>query len=71
MHLVAASDQRVRVKAAGLDLDYAQGESIWTESSYKYRPEQIVAMLTAAGFRCQAQWIDEAAHFALNLAAVS
>jgi dimethylhistidine N-methyltransferase len=70
MHLVALCDQHARVGAAGLELAFAEGESIWTESSYKYRPEQIVAMLQEAGFRCQMQWIDEATRFALTLAAI-
>jgi len=70
MHLVAARDQRVRVDAAGLDLAFAAGESIWTESSYKYDPTQVVANLEEAGFRSERQWIDEGSRFALTLAAI-
>ena len=37
---------------------FEAGETIWTESSYKYRPSEIVAMLGRAGFREIDQWID-------------
>jgi uncharacterized SAM-dependent methyltransferase len=35
-----------------------QGETIWTESSYKFRPEQVRALSERAGFTCEVQWID-------------
>jgi uncharacterized SAM-dependent methyltransferase len=44
------------------------GETIWTESSYKYRPQDIVSMLERSGFGVRAQWIDAADRFALTLA---
>ena len=44
------------------------GESIWTESSYKYQPEEIVALLATAGFTSVTQWVDEEDRFALTLA---
>src|SRR4029077_14151017 len=37
MHLVAARRQQVRIPAASLDVTFEEGETIWTESSYKYR----------------------------------
>jgi len=36
MHLVSLSRQTVRIAAADLDVTLEEGESIWTESSYKY-----------------------------------
>jgi L-histidine N-alpha-methyltransferase len=68
MHLVARQPQRVRIPAADLDMRFDTGERIWTESSYKYDPGQVVAMLESAGFQCAAQWIDESDRFALTLA---
>ena len=35
-----------------------KGESIWTESSYKYRPDGARTMLERAGFRLVEQWVD-------------
>ena len=67
MHLVASRAQRVRIPGASLDVTFDEGETIWTESSYKYRPDDVVRILEWAGFRRVEQWIDEAAGFALTL----
>jgi dimethylhistidine N-methyltransferase len=68
MHLVSVRRQRVRIPHAGLDLTFGAGETIWTESSYKYSADGIGAILTRAGFTPRSQWIDQAAQFALTLA---
>jgi uncharacterized SAM-dependent methyltransferase len=44
------------------------GETIWTESSYKYRPREIVAILERAGFAVRSQWLETGDGFALTLA---
>ncbi|HXD72661.1 MAG TPA: L-histidine N(alpha)-methyltransferase [Vicinamibacterales bacterium] len=67
MHLVSRRRQQVSVVAAGVDFVMGEGESIWTESSYKYTPEQIARSLEQAGFRRVEQWIDEPGGFALTL----
>jgi dimethylhistidine N-methyltransferase len=67
MHLVSARRQRVRIPASRLDITFAPDETIWTESSYKYRPAEIRAMLERAGFRLVDQWIDDRSAFALTL----
>jgi dimethylhistidine N-methyltransferase len=67
MHLVSRKRQRVSVAAAGVDFMIDEGESIWTESSYKYTPEQIGRALEQAGFTLVEQWIDDAGGFALTL----
>ena len=66
MHLVSARRQRVRVPAADLDITFEAGETIWTESSYKYRADDIVAMVERAGFVTINQWSKGG--FALTLA---
>jgi dimethylhistidine N-methyltransferase len=68
MHLVSRRRQEVRVAAADLAFTMEEGESIWTESSYKYKPEEIAEALKAAGFRLANQWIDRTDGFALTLA---
>ena len=68
MHLVSTRTQRVCVGRAGLDFSLAEGERIWTESSYKYTPEQIRRLLWGCGFHECCQWIDEEGRFALTLA---
>jgi dimethylhistidine N-methyltransferase len=67
MHLVARSPQDVRVEAAQLEFAMQEGERIWTESSYKYRPDGLREFLEPAGFRVTKQWIDSADRFALTL----
>jgi L-histidine N-alpha-methyltransferase len=66
MHLVSQMRQTVRVAASELAFTIEQGETIWTESSYKYEPEQIGRMLEESGFRLVEQWIDDG-RFALTL----
>jgi dimethylhistidine N-methyltransferase len=65
MHLVSVRRQRVRVPASRLDITFEPDETIWTESSYKYRPDGLVAMLDRAGFSTADQWIAD--DFALTL----
>jgi dimethylhistidine N-methyltransferase len=67
MHLQSKRRQIVRIPAANLSVEFAEGETIWTESSHKYAAAEVFQMASAAGFRCQAQWIDEQWPFAENL----
>jgi L-histidine N-alpha-methyltransferase len=68
MHLVSQGRQHVRVPAAHLDITFEADETIWTESSYKYRPAEVPEMLERAGFKFADQWVDEERGFALTLA---
>ena len=67
MHLRSKRRQCVKIPAANVRLMLNEGETIWTESSHKYRPEEVVRMAERTGFRCDAQWIDEEWPFAQNL----
>lgn len=71
MHLVSARDQRIVIPGADVDITMAAGETIWTESSYKYEPREVVRTIERAGFAAVAQWVDEAAGFALTLCRVA
>jgi L-histidine N-alpha-methyltransferase len=68
MHLVSRAAQRVRLPAAALDFELAEGETIWTESSYKFRPGDLASHLDGTGFTVVRQWINAADRFALTLA---
>jgi L-histidine N-alpha-methyltransferase len=68
MYLVADSPQHVTIAKAEMEFEMARGEPVWTESSYKYEIDGVVAMLSASSLRATAQWMDEAARFALFLA---
>jgi L-histidine N-alpha-methyltransferase len=67
MHLRSTRRQRVTIPDARLAFTFQEDETIWTESSYKYRPDQVVAMLERAGFARLSQWLDERGTFALTL----
>ena len=66
MHLVSLTRQRVRIPGAGLDLTFEPGDTIWTESSYKYRADDLGSRLADAGYARVEQWTDDG--FALTLA---
>jgi L-histidine Nalpha-methyltransferase len=66
MHLVSRARQRVQVRESRLDITFGAGESIWTESSYKYRVDDLAPVLGRAGFRVTGQWQESG--FALTLA---
>jgi L-histidine Nalpha-methyltransferase len=66
MHLVSLAGQRVRVQAAEIDIVFEANEPIWTESSYKYRIQDVGAMLERSAFRVNGQWVEN--NFALTLA---
>jgi uncharacterized SAM-dependent methyltransferase len=67
MHLVSLCQQRVRIPAAGVEATFAEGETIWTESSYKYTLAGLAQMGRQAGLACQRQWVDEEGGFATTL----
>ena len=67
MHLRSTCRQSARIPAANLRIVLNEDETIWTESSHKYRAEEIPEMAERTGFRCDAQWIDEEWPFAQNL----
>lgn len=66
MHLVSLRRQRVTISRGGVDTWFEAGETIWTESSYKYLPAQLLALGTRAGFGAATQWQDEGTGFALT-----
>jgi len=67
MHLRSLRRQTVRIPAAGLRVMLDEDETIWTESSHKYKAEEIPGMAERTGFRCDGQWIDDEWPFAQNL----
>ena len=67
MHLRSMRAQSVTIPAALTRVDFAEGETIWTESSHKYRAADVLEMAKRTGYRCEGQWIDEEWPFAQNL----
>lgn len=66
MHLDAVQD--VMVRWPGAQRRFMRGESIHTENSYKYTPQQFEALLREAGFSAVRQWRDTQDWFAVFLA---
>ncbi len=65
MHLVSQRDQAVRL--AGRIIGFRAGESIHTESAYKWEPRAFDALAAIAGWRHVRSWTDERAWFSLRL----
>jgi dimethylhistidine N-methyltransferase len=64
MHLVSLRDQTVQLD--NLTIPFARGESIWTESSYKFNLDEFQQMAAAAGFRVEHVWTDEQQWFSVQ-----
>jgi dimethylhistidine N-methyltransferase len=64
MHLVSLADQTVHVGSAAFP--FATGESIWTESSYKYRLDEFAQMAATAGFAVERVWMDSPELFSVQ-----
>lgn len=67
MHLVSTCAQTVSIPQAHCCVSFAEGETIWTESSHKYRPSDVMEMGIRAGFRPVRQWQDPYWAFAQTL----
>jgi L-histidine Nalpha-methyltransferase len=67
MHLVSLVRQHAHISAPSLTVRFERGETIWTESSYKFAPGDVPVLGRAAGFAVIRQWIDRDAAFALTL----
>ncbi len=57
MHLVSLAEQTAHV--GDTPISFETGESIWTESSYKFTRAAFEEMAAAAGFEPQRAWLDE------------
>jgi L-histidine N-alpha-methyltransferase len=66
-YLVADVAQRVRIPLAGLTVDFASGETIHTESSYKFSRDEIVALAQRCGYAERTTYSDAAGRYALSL----
>lgn len=64
MHLVSLASQVVRLNGAAIP--FALGESVWTESSYKYSPEEFANLAASAGWRVQRLWTDPGRLFSIQ-----
>jgi dimethylhistidine N-methyltransferase len=64
LHLVSLREQTVHVDNVGID--FVEGESIWTESSYKFTIGEFEQTAAAAGFKVERTWTDEQRWFSVQ-----
>ena len=65
MHLVSKRPQKLRVN--GHCFDFEAGESIHTENSYKYAPDEFLSLASGSGFAEVRHWVDDNGLFAIYL----
>jgi dimethylhistidine N-methyltransferase len=63
MHL--ASIKRQKVRLCGETIEFRAGETIHTENSYKYAPEQFAALARGSGWDPRHLWTDPDRYFAV------
>jgi L-histidine N-alpha-methyltransferase len=71
MHLESRIAQRVHLPANGqptLEIEFAAGETIHTENSYKFTLPTVNVLLASAGFAMTKSWLDAQGLFAVTLA---
>jgi dimethylhistidine N-methyltransferase len=67
MHLISRTRQSVRVKALDRAFEFEKGESIHTESSYKYSTGRIESLAKKSGLRVKRHLLDDKKWFDLCL----
>ncbi|BBJ22675.1 L-histidine N(alpha)-methyltransferase [Candidatus Nitrotoga sp. AM1P] len=69
MHLVSRFDQVIRI--SGEEFWIGVGETIHTENSYKYRPDEFKGLARNAGWHSEMFWTDANKFFSIHLLRVS
>ena len=64
MHLISKKQQAVRM--LGTNFSFRPGESIHTESSYKYSIDRFAALARGSGWLVQESWTDAKAMFSVH-----
>ncbi|GAC1360802.1 MAG: L-histidine N(alpha)-methyltransferase [Ktedonobacteraceae bacterium] len=69
MHLVSLKNQTVHI--GEVEISFKLGESIWTESSYKYTLEEFAHLASMAGFTVEHVWTDARQLFSVQYLSVN
>ena len=67
IYIESLADQRVRIEKLDLEIEFAAGELIHTENSYKYDKTGIAQLAVATGFELSHTWLDSQERFSSNL----
>jgi len=65
MHLVSLCEQQVNVDERVFN--FTANETIHSENSYKYTPQEFTQLAQQAGFQSIAQWSDKDRLFSVHL----
>src|ERR1044072_1365980 len=66
LYLVSLARQTVRIQAIDVEASFEEGETIYTESSYKFDLERLAELARAPGFSLEQTWFDSARRFSFN-----
>ena len=67
IYIESLTRQRVRIDKLDLEVEFAVGELIHTENSYKYDKAGIAQLAVATGFELSHTWLDSQERFSSNL----
>jgi uncharacterized SAM-dependent methyltransferase len=67
IYIESLINQRVRIEKLDLEVEFAAGELIHTENSYKYDRAGIEKLAAATGFKYSRTWLDSQERFSSNL----
>jgi L-histidine Nalpha-methyltransferase len=67
IYIESLVNQRVRIEKLDLEIEFAAGELIHTENSYKYDIAGIEHLAAATGFKLSHTWLDSKERFSSNL----
>ena len=67
IYIESLANQQVRIEKLDLTVDFAEGELIHTENSYKYDRAGIEALAEKTGFNLSRTWLDSQERFSSNL----
>jgi dimethylhistidine N-methyltransferase len=68
MYLESQYAKTIHIRAIGLELEFAKGERIHTENSYKYTLPMVSELFGSAGFALEKSWFDAKCWYAVHLA---
>lgn len=67
IYIESLVNQRVRIEKLDLEVEFAAGELIHTENSYKYDKAGIAKLAAQTGFELSRTWLDSQERFSSNL----
>jgi dimethylhistidine N-methyltransferase len=67
IYIESLFNQTVRIEKLDLEVEFAMGELIHTENSYKYDLDGIARLASETGFCCSPTWLDSQERFSSNL----